>query len=150
LPSSGFGLPSFTCLCSCSVVSVVGLGVLSLLVLCYIRSFSTFCVCSLLSNFYDSFFCAFHRWCLLSVFLSLALFLCSQTLRLSGTSFVSFLFSFLFAFVVVLVHLISSLQPFCSSVRLLGLFVLPAKKIIFHCFALFRHCAIRTDRAHKI
>jgi hypothetical protein len=82
---------------------------------------------------------------LLSVFLSLALFLCSRTLRLSGTSFVSFLFSFLFAFAVVLVHLIPSLQSFFP-----GLFVLSATKINFHCFALRRHCGIRTDRSHKI
>jgi hypothetical protein len=47
---------------------------------------------------------------LLSVFLSLAVFLCSRTLRLSGISFVSFLFSFLFDFVVVLVHMINTLK----------------------------------------
>jgi hypothetical protein len=31
-----------------------------------------------------------------------------------------------------------------------GFFVLSAKKIIFYCFALFRHCRIRTDRPHEI
>jgi hypothetical protein len=42
------------------------------------------------------------------------------------------------------------LQSFCFSVLLLGLFVLSAKTIVFHCFALPRHCVIRTDRPHKI
>jgi hypothetical protein len=64
---------------------------------------------------------------------------------LSATSFVSFLFSFLFAFVVVLVYLIPSLQSFFP-----GLFVLSAKRIIFHCNAPFRDCAILRDRPHKI
>jgi hypothetical protein len=50
------------------------LTVLSLLILRYIQSFSTFCACSLLSDCYDSFFCAFHCWYLLSVFSPLQFF----------------------------------------------------------------------------
>jgi hypothetical protein len=72
------------------------------------------------------------------------LFLCSPTFPFSGTSFVSFLSSFLFAFVIVLVYLIHSLQSLFP-----GLFILSAMKINFRCFALFRQRRIRKDRPYK-
>jgi hypothetical protein len=80
------------------------------------------------------------------------LFLCSHTLRLFDTSFISIAFTF----VVVRVHTISSLhfpdslQSFCFSVRLPGIFVLFTQKIIIPAFAHPRNAAIRTDRPHKI
>jgi hypothetical protein len=146
VPSYGFGFPHWPVFVLVLLSPLWAWAVLSLLTLRYIRMFSPFCARSLLSDFYESFFCAFHRWRFLSVFLSLALFLCSRTLCLSGTSFVSFLF----AFVVVLVHLIPSLQSLCFSVHLPGLFILSAKKITFHCFALLGLCGIQMDRPHKI
>jgi hypothetical protein len=112
LLSAVFSLPSLAVFVLALLSPLWAWAVLSILIMRYIQCFSTFCARSLLSDFYDSFLCAFYRWRLLSVFLSLAPFLCFRTLRLSGTSFVSFLFSFLFAFVVVLIHLIPSLQSF--------------------------------------
>jgi hypothetical protein len=134
-----FGFPLYFLACCAVCVVVFGR-------FCHFWSFIIFKVFRL----FRLILLRFPSFALLSVFLTLALFLWSRMLGLSDTSFVSFLFSFLFAFVVVLVHLIPSLQSFCFSVRLPGLFILSAKKIIFHCFALLQHSTIRTDWPHKI
>jgi hypothetical protein len=62
---------------------------------------------------------------------AIALFICARLLRLrTGWSFVSFLCSFLFVVVAVLIHVVPSwhfphlLQSFCFSVRFPRLFVL--------------------------
>jgi hypothetical protein len=154
LLSSSFGLPSLARHCSCSAVSVVGLGCCSVafysalhsMFFDFLWSFSPFWLLWLFLMCFPSlaFAVSFSVPCTLSVFSDVASFW--HIVRfLSGTLFASFLFSFLFAFVVVLVHLIPSLQS--SSPRL---FALSSKKIIFHCFALPGHCAIRMDRPHKI
>jgi hypothetical protein len=144
LLSAGFGLPSLALSCSCSAISVAGFGDSLAFDFAFRSKFLNF-LCSLarsfLSDFSDSFLCPLPR----------CAFLCSCTLRLFDASFISFPLSFLFAFVDVLAHRILFLpfpyllQSLCFSVRLPGLSVLFAKKIIF-VFSHIVDSAIGTDR----
>jgi hypothetical protein len=112
---------------------------------------------ALYSKFFD-FLCLFPCFWLLRLFL-----MCFPSLAFAVSFSVSdalsvFLHVASFWHIVCLLSLQLSVHFRCCSDHLipwlqsffLRFFVLSAKKINFHYFALFRHCRIRVDQPHKI